>query len=112
MKTIDEVKKHLVEVGYDNETIFKITGFLTGAGLKEDNETIIFKKGHNGWDRFKSWYDKEEKVLSYHSKVIVDSLEDLISYLNHTTDIPLHLLYVQTCFQRLISSIKRSEEIL
>lgn len=112
MKTIDEIKKHLLEIGYDNDTISKISGFLIGSGLKKSNEIITFKIGTNCWDSFKYWYDNDEKVkeLSYQSKVIVESLEELILYLDNINDIPRHLLVAQFCFKGLISSIKRSEE--
>lgn len=112
MKTIDEIKKHLLEIGYDNDAISKISGFLIGSGLKKDNEVIRFKIGTNCWDVFKCWYDNDEKVkeLSYQSKVIVESLEELILYLDNVKDIPNHLLVAQFCLKGIISSIKQSEE--
>lgn len=61
MKTKEEIIEHLQEVGYTAHTISKITGWMIGAGLKEPNEIIKYKKGLNEFDLFWSWLNDEDK---------------------------------------------------
>lgn len=44
MRTLEEVKKHVYEIGYTNEAQLRIAGFLIGVGVKGEYEIIRFKK--------------------------------------------------------------------
>lgn len=59
MRAKGEVLRHLVNNGYSNNAITKITGFLIGKGLKEPNELITFKKGEKTWDEFIVWFENK-----------------------------------------------------
>ena len=45
MKTKEQVISYVLKNGHTNEAISKITGFLIGAGLKDNDEKIKFKVG-------------------------------------------------------------------
>lgn len=74
MKTKEEIAKHLYNVGYTDQAMHKIVGFLIGSGIKEEDEVMTLKKGSNGWHSFWTWYNKEEEDLKYVD--FVDSLID------------------------------------
>lgn len=74
MKTKEEIVKHLYNVGYTDQAMHKIVGFLIGSGIKEEDEVITLKKGSNDWQSFWSWYNKEDEDLK--SVDFVDSLID------------------------------------
>ena len=57
MKTKEQVISYVMKNGHTNEAISKITGFLIGAGLKDDNEQIKFKIGDNEWASFIKWFN-------------------------------------------------------
>lgn len=59
MKTLEEVKAHVYENGYTEKAMEKICGFLVGAGIKDEGESLHYKKGDGIWDDFKKWYDNE-----------------------------------------------------
>lgn len=62
MKTLEEVKAHLNSVGYKNEEIPIIEGFLFGKGLYEGDEfEMEFIFGDNNFFDFKDWFDGEEE---------------------------------------------------
>lgn len=63
MKTLDEVKAHLNSVGYKNDEIPIIEGFLFGKGLYEGDEfEIEFIVGSRNFFDFKDWFNgKDEK---------------------------------------------------
>ena len=63
MKTLEEVKAHLLEVGYRNDEIPIIEGFLFGKGLCEGEEfEVEFIVGDNNFFDFKDWfYGKEQQ---------------------------------------------------
>lgn len=63
MKTLDEVKAHLSNVGYKSNEIPIIEGFLFGKGLYEGDEfEIEYMSGTNSFFDFKDWFNgKDEK---------------------------------------------------
>lgn len=62
MKTLEEVKAHLVEVGYNHSDIPRIEGFLFGKGLYEGDEfEIEYIDGDHDFYYFKDWFNGEEK---------------------------------------------------
>ena len=61
MKTLEEVKAHLVEVGYNREDMPRIEGFLFGKGLYEGDEfEIEYISGDHDFYYFKNWFNGEE----------------------------------------------------
>lgn len=65
MKTLEEVKAHLLEVGYRNDEIPVIEGFLFGKGLCEGEEfEVEFIVGDNNFFDFKDWFDGNENPKS------------------------------------------------
>jgi len=63
MKTLEEVKAHLVEVGYNREDMSRIEGFLFGKGLYEGDEfEIEYIDGYHDFYDFKDWFNGEEKT--------------------------------------------------
>lgn len=63
MKTLEEVKKHLHEVGYTTNSACLIRGFLIGAEIAMLSDELVFKSGLNKFTDFLEWYveDEEEK---------------------------------------------------
>lgn len=62
MKTLEEVKAHLVEVGYNRADMPRIEGFLFGKGLFEGDEfEIEFMCGERDFYDFKDWFNGEEQ---------------------------------------------------
>lgn len=63
MKTLEEVKAHLSNVGYKSNEIPVIEGFLFGKGLYEGDEfEMEFIFGDNSFFDFKDWFNgKDEK---------------------------------------------------
>lgn len=63
MKTLEEVKAHLVEVGYNRSDMPRIEGFLFGKGLYEGDEfEIEYISGNHDFYDFKDWFNGEEKT--------------------------------------------------
>jgi hypothetical protein len=73
MKSKDVIFKHLKEVGYNDEARIKICGYLTGVGIKENEEKILIAKGENTFADFLEWkkkeYDKESKIIWFIDEV-------------------------------------------
>lgn len=57
MRTLEEVKKHVYEMGYTNEAQLRIAGFLIGVGVKGEYEIIRFKNGVNEFSTFLHWFN-------------------------------------------------------
>ena len=57
MRTLEEVKKHVYEIGYTNEAQLRIDGFLIGVGVKGEYEIIRFKNGVNEFSTFLPWFN-------------------------------------------------------
>lgn len=65
MKTLDEVKAHLGNVGYKSNEIPIIEGFLFGKGLYEGDEfEMEFIFGDNNFFDFKDWFNGEDEKKS------------------------------------------------
>lgn len=68
MKTLEEVKAHLMKVGYNHEDITRIEGFLFGKGLCEgDAFEIEYIDGDHDFYDFKNWFNGNE-----HTKTPID----------------------------------------
>lgn len=82
MKTKEEIIEHLQKVGYTAHTISKITGWMIGAGLKEPNEIITYKKGLNEFDLFWAWLndesDESEDELTEEEELVASLLLDVV----------------------------------
>lgn len=68
MKTLEEVKKHIHEVGYTDTAQLRIAGFLVGVGVKDEHEIIVFRNGVNEFSTFLHWFNNsstELKVKAY-----------------------------------------------
>ena len=84
MKTKEEIVNHLYNVGYTEQAMHKIVGFLIGSGIKEEDEVITLKKGSNDWHSFWEWYNSEDVDLK--SVDFVDSLIDDVMIAGITTN--------------------------
>ena len=63
MKTLEEVKAHLLEVGYNSADMPRIEGFLFGKGLYEGDEfEIEYIAGDHDFYDFKNWFNGEEQT--------------------------------------------------
>lgn len=79
MKTKEEIIEHLQKVGYTAHTISKITGWMIGAGLKEPNEIIKYKKGLNEFDSFWAWLnDESDDELTEEEELVASLLLDVV----------------------------------
>lgn len=62
MKTLEEVKTHVFNVGYNQLAIQKIEGFLLGNGLLGEEFEMEYMIGERTFDDFRTWFNsKEEK---------------------------------------------------
>ena len=81
MKTLEEVNKHLLKVGYTVKTIDRIVSFLIGAGLLEAKDyEIECIEGEKDFQDFLDWYN-EEKDLD--KEPINEDLNKAIEDLKH-----------------------------
>lgn len=70
MKTIEEIKNHVLNNGYTMEDSLRISGYITGIGLKSHKESVVFKIGTGDFHSFMKWFNKipipvHEKSNSY-----------------------------------------------
>lgn len=91
MKTREEVLKHLKTTGYTKNAMYRISGFLIGAGLKEESEEILYKTGCGEWGDFYEWWLSEDTIdaaIDYDETVSVlfDMLKELCENHNATAD--------------------------
>lgn len=63
MKTLEEVKKHIHEVGYTDTAQLRIAGFLVGVGVKDEHEIIVFRNGVNEFSTFLHWFNNSSTEL-------------------------------------------------
>lgn len=57
MKTLEEIKKHLLRFGYTNDDKYRICGWLVAKGIKDINETLIFREGTHTIEDFIGWFE-------------------------------------------------------
>lgn len=60
MKTLEEIKEHLSEVGYNKQAMLQIEAFLLGGGMITQNEELDFIKGKGDFEDFMEWYTTDE----------------------------------------------------
>lgn len=63
MKTLEEVKTHVNEVGYTDASQLRIAGFLVGVGVKDEHEIIKFRNGGNEFSAFLHWFNDSSTEL-------------------------------------------------
>lgn len=67
MKTIEEVKSHIRNVGYSDGARERICGYLVAKGLKDIKEKLSFKLGVRTFEDFVLWFDSEKEEHEYKS---------------------------------------------
>ena len=65
MRTLEEVKKHIHEVGYTDTAQLRIAGFLVGVGIKDEHEIIVFRNGVNEFSTFLHWFNNSSTELKF-----------------------------------------------
>ena len=61
MKTLEEIKKHLLRNGYTSKDKYRICGWLVAKGIKDTNETIVFREGTRNMEDFIRWFEGNEE---------------------------------------------------
>lgn len=61
MKTLEEIKKHLLRFGYTSKDKYRICGWLVAKGIKDINETLIFREGTHTIENFIGWFECNEE---------------------------------------------------
>lgn len=64
MKTLEEVKTHVFNVGYNQLDIQKIEGFLLGNGLLGEEFEMEYMIGERDFDDFRNWFNSKEEEKS------------------------------------------------
>ena len=64
MKTLEEVKTHVFNVGYNQLAIQKIEGFLLGNGLLGEEFEMEYMIGGRDFDDFRNWFNSKEEEKS------------------------------------------------
>jgi hypothetical protein len=78
-RTRKELIKHAKERGYNQEAIWKISGFLIGVGMKDESEFIVWKIGKHTWADFMAWYNGQDV-----KKSVVETLaEDIFKNIDN-----------------------------
>ena len=57
MKTLEEIKKHLLIFGYTKNDKYRICGWLVAKGIKDTNETLVFREGTRNMEDFIRWFE-------------------------------------------------------
>lgn len=71
-KNYNEIRYHLLNVGYTKEAMNYICGWLVGKGYKSVDEPIKYKKGDNTFYDFISYVNRnEDKENLYDSFVSI-----------------------------------------
>lgn len=89
MRTLEEVKKHIHEVGYTDTAQLRIAEFLVGVGVKDEHEIIVFRNGVNEFSTFLHWFNnlstelkakayQDGKWLDINFDEICDNLKNII----------------------------------
>lgn len=113
MRTLEEVKKHLESVCYNDEADkFAIIGFLLGKGLLkgESGEIDFASPEENTFVDFIEWFDnKEEKEEKREiDSEIEEALKELEGLVNCTTDPKLKK--VGSCFLEFAKELQEVEK--
>lgn len=87
MKTKEEIIDHLLTVGYTEQAMDKIMGYLIGSGIKKEDEIFQYKKGLHQWETFWEWLNTDQN--SFNAVDFVDSLIDDVETASITNDCTL-----------------------
>ncbi len=68
MKTLEEIKEHLSEVGYTTKAMLQIESFLIAVEYFTRNEEYTFKRGEKGFEDFMAWLLDNESVDEEYEK--------------------------------------------
>lgn len=69
-KKKQEIFEILENVGFTENAIIKIAGFLIGAGIKKPNEKVLIKVGNKDFDVFYALYCQLDNKYNNTSKTI------------------------------------------
>ena len=61
MKTLEEIKKHLLRFGYTSKDKYRICGWLVAKGIKDTDETLVFREGTRNMEDFIRWFEGNEE---------------------------------------------------
>ena len=61
MKTLEEIKKHLLRFGYTKNDKYRICGWLVAKGIKDTDETLVFREGTRNMEDFIRWFECNEE---------------------------------------------------
>ena len=61
-KTLEEIKKHVLENGYKENEMFKICGWLVAKGIKDSKTRICYKAGQGTFDDFVAWFEGKKNI--------------------------------------------------
>lgn len=134
MKTKEEILSHLVNNEYNRDSFeaiqklinekFGIYSFAikTNESGAEFGDFIkwLFNEKEGPKPKSEFWRDatctismgiKQPKAMDYTSKVVVDSLEEIISFLKEQESIPLHMVKVKSSLEVCIDAIKKNEGV-
>lgn len=81
MKTLEEIKEHLSEVGYTTNAMLQIEGFLIGGEHIAPNEEITFKRGEKDFEYFMEWFLDNKTIDEEYEKGDYIHVEDEVDVL-------------------------------
>ena len=61
MKTLEEIKKHLLRFGYTKNDKYRICGWLVAKEIKDTDETLVFREGTRNMEDFIRWFEGNEE---------------------------------------------------
>lgn len=134
MRTKSEVAEHLFFTEYKPDSIPFIREYVEKVF---GYNVLIIKRAENGhtFGEFLSWaYDVEKskkepssrwgsptftvkasvmpkKEMAYQSKLVIENLEEIISYLKEEESLPLHLVKAKSMLELCIDAIKKYEGV-
>lgn len=83
MKTLEEVNKHLLEVGYTHKALDRIVSFLIGAGVLEAKDyEIECIDGDNDFQDFLNWYNSNKCATLNEAKELEKNIAKLKEIMN------------------------------
>lgn len=85
MKSKETILAHLKETGYTDNAICKILGYLIGAGIKEENEKVLVKKGEAEWSYFWCWLNDSNKDVC-HECPLCELLNEIVEEMEESDD--------------------------